>query len=59
MAAAAGVEAPAVFAPARPGELARSSLDPSKAGLYLGWEPWTDLDTGSAAVLDWFRENRL
>jgi UDP-glucose 4-epimerase len=59
MAAAAGVDTPAVHAPARPGELARSSLDPGKAGLYLGWEPWTHLDAGSAAVLDWFRENRL
>ena len=59
MASAAGVTTPAVHAPPRPGELARSSLDPSKAGLYLGWEPWTDLDTGSAAVLDWFRANRL
>jgi UDP-glucose 4-epimerase len=59
MATAAGVATPAVHAPPRAGELARSSLDPSKAGLYLGWEPWTDLDTGSAAVLDWFRANRL
>ena len=58
MARAAGSAAPAVYAPARPGELARSSLDPGKARLYLGWEPWTHLDTGSAAVLDWFRANR-
>jgi UDP-glucose 4-epimerase len=58
MARAAGSDAPAVYAPARPGELARSSLDPGKARLYLGWEPWTHLDTGSAAVLEWFRANR-
>ncbi len=56
MARAAGVDRPAVLAPARPGELARSALDPSRAGLYLGWEPWTDIDTGTAAVLDWFRQ---
>ena len=56
MARAAGVDTPAVMAPARPGELARSALDPSRAGLYLGWEPWTDIDTGTAAVLDWFRQ---
>ncbi|MEI7593241.1 MAG: NAD-dependent epimerase/dehydratase family protein [Actinomycetes bacterium] len=58
MSAAAGVTTPAVYAPPRPGELARSSLNPGKAGLYLGWKPWTDLDTGSVAVLDWFRRNR-
>jgi len=55
MAAAAGVEAPAVHAPARPGELARSALDPSRAALHLGWEPWTDLATGVTEVLRWFR----
>jgi UDP-glucose 4-epimerase len=54
MAAAAGVAEPAVHAPARPGELARSALDPGRAGLHLGWEPWTDLATGTAEVLRWF-----
>ena len=38
---------------ARPGELARSALDPSRAGEHLGWAPWTDLATGTAAVLQW------
>lgn len=56
MARAAGVDAPAVHAPARPGELDRSALDPGKAGLYLGWKPWTTLDEGSRAVLDWFSD---
>jgi len=55
MATAAGVRDPAVHAPARPGELARSALDPGRAELYLGWKPWTDLAAGTAAVLDWFR----
>jgi UDP-glucose 4-epimerase len=55
MAGAAGVAEPAVHAEARPGELARSALDPGRAELYLGWKPWTDLATGTAAVLDWFR----
>jgi UDP-glucose 4-epimerase len=59
MARATGTDRAAVHAPARPGELARSALDPGKAKLYLGWEPWTDLDAGSAAVLDWFRTARL
>jgi UDP-glucose 4-epimerase len=55
MAAAAGVESPAVHAEARVGELARSSLNPAYAGEVLGWKPTTSLEDGSAAVLDWFR----
>lgn len=55
MASAAGVEAEPVFAPERPGELARSAIDPARAKLHLGWEPWTELPAGTAAVLDWFR----
>jgi UDP-glucose 4-epimerase len=55
MAAAAGVSEPPVYAPARPGELARSALDRGRASLHLGWEPWTDLPTGVAEVLSWFR----
>ena len=55
MATAAGVDAPAVHAPERPGELARNALDPGRAKLHLGWEPWTDLDTGVTEVLRWFR----
>jgi UDP-glucose 4-epimerase len=55
MAEAAGVTQPAVHAPARPGELQRSALDPGRAKLHLGWEPWTDLATGVGEVLRWFR----
>jgi UDP-glucose 4-epimerase len=55
MASAAGVTAPPVSAPARPGELARSALDPGRASIHLGWEPWTDLNTGTAEVLRWFQ----
>ena len=54
MAAAAGTDAPALNAPARPGELARSSLDPSRAGIHLGWTPWTTMEAGAAEVLRWF-----
>ena len=54
MAGAAGVSAAALHVPPRPGELQRSALDPSRAGLHLGWEPWTDLDTGVAEVLRFF-----
>ncbi|MGD0811682.1 MAG: NAD-dependent epimerase/dehydratase family protein [Acidimicrobiales bacterium] len=56
MARNAGVKAPATYLPARPGELQRSSLDPSRAGMHLGWKPWTTIDKGTAAVLDWSRK---
>ncbi|MEJ5254309.1 MAG: GDP-mannose 4,6-dehydratase [Acidimicrobiales bacterium] len=58
MARAAGVDAPAVYAPPRAGELERSALDPSLALETLGWSPRTSLDEGTAAVLDWFRAQR-
>jgi len=52
MAAAAGVDAQVHRAPARPGELQRSALDPTRAAIHLGWRPWTTLEEGSAAVLE-------
>lgn len=55
MAAAAGVDAPAVYAPARDGELERSALDASRAKMQLGWEAWTKIEEGSRAVIDWER----
>ena len=55
MATAAGVSAPGHYAPPRPGELARSCLDAGRAAMQLGWKPWTGLEEGTAAVLDWFR----
>jgi UDP-glucose 4-epimerase len=55
MARVAGVDRPAQLAPARAGEVPRSSLDASRAGLQLGWKPWTDLVAGTGAVLDYFR----
>ena len=54
MASAAGVTESATYAPARPGELQRSALDPSRAAIHLGWKAWTTLETGGAAVLKWF-----
>jgi len=54
MAANAGVSTPAFYAEARHGELERSCLDAGRAKLQLGWEPFTDLTTGTAAVLEWF-----
>src|SRR3954447_23847496 len=55
MAKEAGVDAAPVHAPARTGELARSALDPGRAGVHLGWSSWTKLPEGTAAVLEYFR----
>ncbi len=55
LAAAAGFPEPPVYAPARPGELRRSALDPGRAAIHLGWKPWTSVDDGVSHVLRWFR----
>jgi len=54
MAAASGVDRPPQPAAARPGEVQRSALDPSRAAIQLGWTPWTTLADGVARVLEWF-----
>jgi UDP-glucose 4-epimerase len=56
MAGAVGVSTPPERAPARPGELLRSALDPGRAAIHLGWKPWTSLGDGAATVLRWFRD---
>jgi len=56
MAGEAGVTTPAVHAPPRSGELARSCPDPARAGIHLGWSSWTSLHEGTAEVLRWFRD---
>lgn len=55
MASYLGVTERPVRAPERPGELERSCLDPSRARIHLGWTPWTGLEEGTAATIDWFR----
>ena len=55
MASYLGVTERAVRAPERAGELERSSLDPGRARIHLGWTPWTGLEEGTAATIDWFR----
>ena len=57
MARLAGVSEPPRYAPARPGELARSVLDPGRAATHLGWMPETDLESGLARTLAWFRDH--
>jgi UDP-glucose 4-epimerase len=58
LAAAAGSSRQPVFAPARAGELERSCLDPARAATVLDWKPWTSMEEGSVAVVDWFRAQR-
>jgi UDP-glucose 4-epimerase len=55
MAQVAGVEATAVKAPLRPGELLRSCLDVERAAIQLGWRPWTELADGLRSVLEFVR----
>ena len=55
VAKACGSDLKARPAPARPGEVQRSALDPRRAGLHLGWKPWTPLVNGVAAVVDHVR----
>ena len=43
---------------ARPGELDRSALDPTRAASEVGWRPVTGLDDGLRATLDWFSDRR-
>lgn len=58
MAKNAGVTQPPIYAPARSGELQRNYLDPTRASIHLGWKPWTTLEEGTAAVLEWFQRQR-
>ncbi len=50
-----GVDSPAEFKPARPGELDRSCLNSGKAGEILGWSPQKDLNVGLAETVDFIR----
>jgi len=55
MARVTGFKDPAHYAPARPGELQRSALDPGRAAIHLGWKPWTARDEGLRKTLESFR----
>src|SRR5579883_136608 len=50
-----GCSRPPVHAPARPGELRRSCLDPTLAARSLGWQARTPLAAGCAALLEHLR----
>jgi UDP-glucose 4-epimerase len=53
---AARLDAAPVHAPARPGELRRSCLDPGRAARDLGWRPAVSLDAGLAQTYAFFRK---
>ena len=55
--AAASTAAP-VHAPARLGELQRSSLDPGRAAAELGFTPMVELDDGLLATWEWVQRQR-
>jgi UDP-glucose 4-epimerase len=58
MASASGSGQAPLYAPGRPHERQRSALDPARAWLHLGWRPWTPLEEGVAATLEWMRGRR-
>lgn len=58
IAAICGVSSPALYEPARPGELAASCLDNSRAKAVLGWAPGTSLEEGLRATLDFLRAHQ-
>jgi UDP-glucose 4-epimerase len=46
-----------IYGGARPGELQRIYVDPSKAGEVLGWRPTVELEEGLKQTVAWFRAN--
>jgi UDP-glucose 4-epimerase len=50
-----GVDLEPAHAAARPGELQRIVVDPTKAAALLGWEPAVGLDDGLGRTVEYFR----
>lgn len=53
-----GASVAPTYAPPREGELQHSALDSSRAKRVLGWEPWTSLQEGLEATVEWFAGQR-
>jgi UDP-glucose 4-epimerase len=51
-----GVKPELEFAPPRPGELFRSTLDIGKAKSVLGWVPEFGFEDGLRELIEWFRK---
>jgi UDP-glucose 4-epimerase len=58
VARAVGVTAEPIQAADRPGDLQRSVLDPGRAAMQLGWQPFTAFDDGVTQTVEWFRAER-
>ena len=58
MALAVGIDSEAKNAAERPGEIERSSLNPSLAEKILEWKPQTSLREGVHSTLKWFESER-
>jgi nucleoside-diphosphate-sugar epimerase len=52
----AGVDLPAHYGPARPGDVVHSQADISAARRDLGFEPAIDFEEGLRRTLEWYRE---
>jgi len=53
MMTATGIEVPMQNAPARPGELQRSAVDPRKGATAIGWSPAVPLGDGLRQTYEW------
>lgn len=58
LAAATGYDADPIHAPERAGELRHNAVAIKKAASELGWKPWTTLEEGLAATLQWAVDDR-
>lgn len=55
IAGATGFPSRPEYAAAKPGDIYRSVIDPSRAKRELGWEPWTPLAEGLQRTVEWAR----
>jgi len=53
-----GSDVPAVYEPARPGDVRHSVADVSKSREMIGYVPRISLEEGLRRVLDWYRQRR-
>ncbi len=52
-----GFQDPPQFEDSKPGDVARSVVDPAKAKSVLGWEAWTSLEDGLAQTVEWYKSD--
>lgn len=59
MAAATGFDKPAIYAPARKGEIQRTALDCTKARQVLGWVPTVNFREGCRRAAEYIRNQEI